>query len=1751
MIHDEAGRIERISGATSTAANDAATTNADTSTTLVRLPGSSSASCLGDTVVTTCALVDDPTVLSVSLIQGKSSPIMMELDLGHTKVFGVPVKIQCFSEGYSTFILRLVDTRGIVLSVTLDSSLTPESLKLLSVPHLVEAELGYFSGATLESSMVTFLSSNVIIMGLAPNLLAVNLAAETIDIWSQAQTLEEMKSKRLGHIFSKASDLLLGRPEDDDVVMDMPPVAAVCQTGGLFVFSLHSDASIRRWRVDNDQLIHPTEVLFLKVDAIPSPDQWSDSKGAIALCAQLYSSVYALAIHVQTIGDDENKSPCQLVVVHGSQDEEEGGDLVKSVLSLSVPKEATSLVGLDLAKERCRLTALFQTLENDTNSTLFVTYPPSIVSIVSNEPIVTPQENTLDGVAASERARLTGLAVPVTGSTLEQDLHAVDTAFLKYLFRPAFSRVVVTPPSHSCVRAAIRKLVPGHYTGEAMSIELETLRAMHEWRRMDSLRATSPVRRSAQTSTAVASTPGGSVYDAYARQDPEGTPEMDIDDSFTMEKEEEDMLDQERAAQVEAQELRWRELLLAVWTEEERLRDPLCLSNFLSTGSSNFVLVRAGVTSLLKEVDAVDYTSSTWEDLDKTAMILLGRVENKKEWSAMLKSNEAQLYEETAKASLALSTGTVGGWATNLSDIGKMALTEVVDDEINLDGVALALREVSQEDTLDWLQSVDSLVSLGFPGASVLPDRADVLDDDTASTWSNRIADCQTRLAASGLFVQCTDSVRRLALARFMLLSGLGSDNSSFGGSVLQAALRQYLYSLSVLWTCAQQVPMPSSGLFGRNRNIDLGNSSPSDSPPTKRFNAGETTSSILADGSRNTNVTTALDARFIQLSQEHNQSLYEAGSLDGPIVTMVRICLNSAFAAAPSGTLPELGVLPTPSDDSGASDYPRLALRLITPFYADPPLNEDQDMLLARKEALAECLLIEANAESQKGPASDSLVNALQLKACDLLSPSSSENTTPSVEHNLLETVFRTLTRQSQVVPEFEPDMGEVERSEMALADELQLLLMGFQGRPGTEIKRLCQQPTVRTVFLPLMMTERKSFFRSLEELSRASVKSLAQVLLRISKLMYRLSILERHSGSVGILGRSTSPGKNDFLLSYIEEAIREVQSLLPSSVYNSMAEYASLWTLLFNHSVSSRRWRTAHNVCVSHPVPERRVENHRRLVIAMVNAGSLSELIDLCAIITIGDDSIDSLDGESGACVDFYEIAAETLAVDRPGDPYESGSVSTDFLGCLYALHASRGRWDRAAQAMDAKYSAALKALSSSIDRGTRLANVVNVNAAADDLVLSSLFCSNAVQSIVDPSKRFLVSDEVGPFSGLPVAVIPENAAMESDVSNKRGRGGLGWTTPQRVDNMNDSANNTRLSRFMTIADLNARSARAMALWIFLRDQKCDPAEISLSTIEVPSVEGDRALIDRLAILGYYEHVILLAKAIDDQHEERGGGGEPGGRSLLEDAILHVLSFVLPVALNGASRCSSNDMETDVEMPRPSFLQLRRVIEEAGDSSDRAFSFVLGETWYTTTELPTIATAAAAEEYTRKLTTEYSNASSPLVLEVAAMYLDIDPSGASMPLWLERFLLGIKEDSVGDSSGLFAHKATVDGSYSGDPAGLVELYTRRGLYSKACDIVSVILGGALVNETGAQSREMRAPARLPEKGDTDFVPYTKIDVLSDLVNRTLSNPGTGSAEKAALEESRKSMEAALEKHFELMKISEQGMRSARALTQ
>jgi hypothetical protein len=114
----------------------------------------------------------------------------------------------------------------------------------------------------------------------------------------------------------------------------------------------------------------------------------------------------------------------------------------------------------------------------------------------------------------------------------------------------------------------------------------------------------------------------------------------------------------------------------------------------------------------------------------------------------------------------------------------------------------------------------------------------------------------------------------------------------------------------------------------------------------------------------------------------------------------------------------------------------------------------------------------------------------------------------------------------------------------------------------------------------------------------------------------------------------------------------------------------------------------------------------------------------------------------------------------------------------------------------------------------------------------------------------------------------------------------------------------------------------------------------------------------------------------------------------------------------------------------------------------------------------------------------------------------------------------------------------------YLGDPSFLLTLYIHHGMLEEACRVVCAVLAGP-----DYSFREHVAQNRLPENGEIDFVPYKKIDLLWNLIERVLQK-GTLSEEHARrLSDARLKMEKAVEKHFQLLEISEMGIRSARAL--
>ena len=247
------------------------------------------------------------------------------------------------------------------------------------------------------------------------------------------------------------------------------------------------------------------------------------------------------------------------------------------------------------------------------------------------------------------------------------------------------------------------------------------------------------------------------------------------------------------------------------------------------------------------------------------------------------------------------------------------------------------------------------------------------------------------------------------------------------------------------------------------------------------------------------------------------------------------------------------------------------------------------------------------------------------------------------------------------------------------------------------------------------------------------------------------------------------------------------------------------------------------------------------------------------------------------------------------------------------------------------------------------------------------------------------------------------------------------------------------------------------------------------------------------------------------------------------------------MPLSLAGI-RAGTNDRSL---FDRPSLSQLRGTLDNVGGQA-RASPFVVNALYKHHSQALDSRLRALASALVQKLTCLHTNAEHPIGLDVAHFFLDFDERISKLPCWLDQLMMGNPIDSV-SPGGLFGGRPKPGCArvYLGDPSALLTLYTRQGMLLEACNVVTTVLS----SDQGGKSREERAPSRLPEKGDIDFVPYKKIDILWSLIEKTISTGNVEESTKSELRRAQDSVVQALERHFGLLQVSEVGIRSARIL--
>mmetsp|Transcript_40667 Transcript_40667/g.46222 ORF Transcript_40667/g.46222 Transcript_40667/m.46222 type:complete len:1642 (-) Transcript_40667:215-5140(-) len=1535
-------------------------------------------------------------------------------------------RVECFEDSKGNQLeLMIAVAKATIYRIEIEKdSLIPTKYDELVVPQLLEKQGIDYSGAELHTTMIHFISSTTAIMALSPFIFTINIGSSKIFLWSLNQ-VQEATSTSMSSILNRAGSILLGEPEVGDSTMAPVSALSVCHDA---VFTLHANASILQWKLDDiSSYIKPKEVYCIDCP-IPSAQNWVTTAApfsfAVTSTQENRTGEFIVVIHIETRNEGSN-----LFILQGS-------NVVKISEHFIVPSDAGSVTALHLQSPTPNLVVL--ATKRDTShrkSHVQLQYPYPFSSNTLSTKRTESSFLTLDSVAQVEWDRLEAFE--------EEDIEKVDRLALQYLFLPRYPRATgtMTGPSSTTVQAAVIKLVPGYVWDQQSSLPVQALCAMQHWRKTE--KSCQMMSKNAQGSILLK---GESVYESFA-ESAAGLMEIENENHemiFINQRDQQDTTNTHIR--------RWKTFIRTILEHEAKYRCPLRLETLSVGNSTHTILMRSSLVSLLLErQDKVQNTKFSF--IDEEAMKLLSKVEEKN--PLKLKKLEIALMEIVTSMSLVLreDNESLTQIQAEMQSLGFLAY--------QFPDISCVLRDMTPDELQAYIETVPN--ELLFQDAPIKVPLTSKVDRTIAVT--------DTRHGAASLVIRGVDAMRRLTIGRCLLIMAYCKDEHKIQNMVFT----KYLHILASLWAFSQHVPMPSS----ISASIE-------DTPPQKRLSFSDNDqNSILLD---NNQKTTALDVHLIQVSQKlsfklppHDMVMFLAES-----VLKSTFRENSCNATSQYMLLPELGCLPAPLKEEIASDYPRLALRLLATKIAFPLLKDSVSTRMARVEAIAECLLIEAN--------DSPFFEVMRERASYLLDHGDEmEKTDPLV---IGETYDRLIAAAREITP-----VGDMIDADHRMMVKLQGIVHGTTTQKiRKDIRCLCAKESVRNVFLPFFLN---GGLPNWEIFEHNSIKLLLCAFLHLSNLIDRLSIIERRTERLGRLGRSDHPGN---LVAQTNRTILEIQSLFPERIYILMSEYVNLWSLLFRHAVAARDWSTAIQSCINNPNAERKIKNFDQLVKGMVETGAMGELLDICTVTGTG-------------AFDLYEIATDALVSGGLGNRFAIESKTPDYLGCLFALHANSGRWKRAAQAMDLRYGDALVALNSS-----RL-GTINNDIAAVDLSLSSIATSFALHLVSDNADRYIVSGESG--SCPQIALLSDTNEVETSKSIlKRGHDRQTIVKKKYPSPVKDD----RLSRFMTFVDVEARAIRSVAFETVFLDS--DAIQLPISLLSKPSPSNDRKIIDRLASFGFYSIAFLTSHVMAKYCKEKFGSNMPMGRDRLHDAYSHiVLTYLIKIA------CDNEDSFRGNLQEKPTLPQLQYSLNEVC-----SYKMLTGSTYvacprYGSKQLIIQAMqSSTAMVLIRQIVLNRDRAADPIALEVADELLKL--SDAALPRWLESRLSGEVSNS------LFTNiKET---QCFADPSALCTLYMEQGRYVDACNLVSKILFG----KDNGKLRKSTASFLVPEKGGLIYVPYNKIDLLWNLVDNALRLGDIAESIKSQLRVSRLRMEQALEFHFSLLKISEDGLKSARVLT-
>ncbi|KAL9189233.1 hypothetical protein ACHAXT_011723 [Thalassiosira profunda] len=602
---------------------------------------------------------------------------------------------------------------------------------------------------------------------------------------------------------------------------------------------------------------------------------------------------------------------------------------------------------------------------------------------------------------------------------------------------------------------------------------------------------------------------------------------------------------------------------------------------------------------------------------------------------------------------------------------------------------------------------------------------------------------------------------------------------------------------------------------------------------------------------------------------------------------------------------------------------------------------------------------------------------------------------------------------------------------------------------------------------------TSPEALWRLASRLLLANAEATSEYVDRVKTLAIHLGPME---GNKAVL-----PLCCGFVLEAVQDAV-SCDEELPAEEEHEIRSAA------FSIAMRGHLWDEALEYCGAFPDVDETKSCLTTLVLRMVDEGATGKLVDMS--LSVVGDGTEELDLFTLATAAIEEAAIEMASSQYLGSIRDEERIATctNYWGCLYTLHASRGDWRKAAYAMDVCGKAMANSVSSANLRGSL--TTAASKKIMDAICSSTQACAHAIGQVEDPSRRYLLL----------------------------GQGG-------------DAASGQ--SRLHTQDDLERRAARALALRTISLDEY---APDSVSNILESSSKGT---IDTLARLGYFDQAIALASDLSAQK-----GAMMNGVDWFDNALAHVLcTYLVPAAIRARGGTEEGSVMEHLQS-RSKMAQIRAASSACALSVGMPPGQSRSVATHSANAQSSEASSCAVQEamamgLLRQYTTMHSERCQGLALKVADALLRAGNGPSKLPLWLEELCLwGIPEEETSES-GLFAQ------SMIADPAGLMRLYIKHHQYGAACGVVTSILSKKTTSEESS---------RLPEKGNVDFVPYDLIDQLWSMIEDiAASNASSTSADVKAqvqsLVDRRDGMEQALEKHFASLKISEEGIKSARAL--